>query len=47
MNNMPGYTCICDDGYQIDETGTKCIGKEDKSDLIEVNFVLRCGRVCP
>ena len=27
MNNMPGFTCICDEGYQIDETGTKCIGK--------------------
>ena len=24
---MPGYTCICDKGYQIDETGTKCIGE--------------------
>jgi len=24
-NNMPGFTCICNEGYTIDETGTKCI----------------------
>ena len=26
-NNMPGFTCICNEGYTIDETGTKCIGE--------------------
>ena len=24
---MPGFTCICNEGYTIDETGTKCIGE--------------------
>ena len=26
-NNMPGFTCICNVGFEIDETGTKCIGE--------------------
>ena len=40
VNNMPGYTCICDEGYTIDETGTKCIGKNFYFDYIFKS--LRC-----
>ena len=41
VNNMPGYTCMCDEGFQIDESGTECIGTICESEFTASNCNLR------